>query len=126
MASSSKYYFPAAVWLVFITGMSMVPKLQLPEFNVFATDKIGHFAAYGLLVWLILFGFWRHHGRVAGWKECLVIVCGAALYGALMEVIQGNFIPGRIFGYDDMIANTLGAGLAWGTAILYNQFKFRI
>jgi VanZ family protein len=27
--------------------------------------------------------------------------------------VQGNFIPGRIFGYDDMIANTAGAVAAW-------------
>lgn len=109
-----KSYLPALAWLLFITGMSLVPKIQLPKFDLFSTDKIGHVAAYGLLVWLILYGFKKQNGRNMSWKEGLAIVIGATLYGALLEFVQGNFIPGRFFGYDDMIANTAGAAAAWG------------
>ena len=114
-----KPYLPAIVWLLFITGMSVVPGLQLPEFNLISTDKLGHAAAYGLLVWLVLYGFKKQNGRKAGWKEGLIIACAATLYGVLMEFVQGNFIPGRVFGYDDMIANAIGAAGAWGAAVFY-------
>ena len=114
MTLMTKPYLPAIVWLLIITGMSVVPKLQLPEFNLMSTDKLGHVAAYALLVWLILRGFKLKNGYNADWKIGLAIVCAATLYGALLEFVQGNFIPGRLFGYDDMIANTVGAAAAWG------------
>ncbi len=114
LMTKSKPYLPALAWLLIITGMSLWPKIQLPEFNLFSTDKLGHVAAYALLVWLILYGFKKQNGRNASWKEGLTIVCAATLYGALIEFVQGNFIPGRLFGYDDMIANTAGAVAAWG------------
>lgn len=104
-----KPYLLPLVWLLIITGMSVVPKITLPKFDLFATDKLGHFAAYGLLVWLVLRGFRQQHGRSATWKEGLAIFCLATLYGAMLEFVQGNFIPGRFFGYDDMIANGAGA-----------------
>lgn len=110
----AKPYLPALVWLLVITGLSLVPKIQFPEFNLISTDKLGHVAAYALLVWLVLYGFKKQNGRGASWKESLAIVCAATLYGALLEFVQGNFIPGRLFGYDDMIANALGAVAAWG------------
>lgn len=113
MTSTSKNYLPALLWLLTITGMSLWPKIQLPEFNLLSTDKLGHVAAYALLVWLILQGFQKQNRRNASWKEGLAIVCAATLYGAFIEFVQGNFIPGRLFGYDDMIANTAGAATAW-------------
>lgn len=114
MTLMTKNYLPAVLWLLIITGMSLVPKIQLPKFDLFSTDKIGHVAAYGLLVWLILYGFKKQNGRNTSWKEGLTIVCLATLYGALLEFVQGNFIPGRFFGYDDMIANAVGAVASWG------------
>ncbi|MCE7923347.1 MAG: hypothetical protein DYG98_09830 [Haliscomenobacteraceae bacterium CHB4] len=114
MTTITKSYLPAFAWLLFITGMSLVPKIQLPKFDLFSTDKIGHMAAYGLLVWLILYGFKKQNERNMSWKEGVAIVIGTTLYGALLEFVQGNFIPGRFFGYDDMIANAAGALAAWG------------
>jgi len=113
MTIISKPYLPAILWLLFITGLSVVPKIQFPKFDLFSTDKLGHVAAYGLLVWLVLYGFKKQKGRRADWKEGLAIFCFATLYGAMLEFVQGNFIPGRFFGYDDMIANAAGAAAAW-------------
>lgn len=109
----TKPYLPAIVWLLVITGMSLVPKIQLPEFNLMSTDKVGHVAAYALLVWLILRGYKQKNGIEADWKIGLAVVFTATLYGALLEFVQGNFIPGRLFGFDDMLANTIGAAAAW-------------
>ena len=114
LMTMTKPYLPAILWLLFITGMSLVPKIQLPEFNLMSTDKLGHVAAYALLVWLILRGFKLKNGYPADWKTGLAVVCAATIYGALIEFVQGNFIPGRLFGYDDMIANAAGAFAAWG------------
>ncbi len=117
LMTMTKPYLPAILWLLFITGMSLVPKIQLPKFNLMSTDKLGHVAAYALLVWLILRGFKLKNGYPADWKTSLAIVCAATVYGAMIEFVQGNFIPGRLFGYDDMIANTIGAVAAWGLFI---------
>ncbi len=111
-----KHYLPATLWLLFITSMSLVPKLQLPKFDLLSTDKVGHLGAYALLVWLVLYGFKKAKGRRATVQESAFIFGAAVLYGALIEVIQGNFIPGRVFGYDDMIANAAGAAAAWALA----------
>lgn len=118
-----KPYLPAFIWLLIITGLSLVPKLQLPEFNLMSTDKLGHVSAYALLVWLALYGFKKQNGRNASWKVGLAIVCFATLYGVLIEFVQGNFIPGRVFGYADMIANAVGASVAWGTAGFISKRK---
>ncbi len=113
MASASKYYFPAAVWLLVITGMSLVPKMQLPKFDLISADKAGHLAAYFVLVGLMLYGYHRHKSAPAAPRTGWLLAGAATAYGALLEFVQGNFIPGRFFGYDDMIANALGALGAW-------------
>ena len=114
MTLYSKYFIPALLWLAIITGMSVVPKITLPKFDLFATDKVGHLAAYAVLVGLVLYGLNKQNGRQATWKEGWIVFCAATLYGAMLEFVQGNFSPGRFFGYDDMIANALGAAAAWG------------
>jgi VanZ family protein len=120
MTASSKYYLPAIVWLLFITGMSLVPKMQLPKFDLISVDKAGHLASYAVLVWLLLYGYRRREGAPATPRTGWVFVAAATAYGALLEFVQGNFIPGRFFGYDDMIANALGALGAW---LLYRYLR---
>jgi VanZ family protein len=109
----NRHYLPAIAWLLLITGMSLVPKIQLPRFDLLSIDKVGHLAAYALLVWLLLYGCRRQRNGVPPARTGWSFVAAATAYGALLEFVQGNFIPGRFFGYDDMIANALGALGAW-------------
>ncbi|MCI5058304.1 MAG: VanZ family protein, partial [Flavobacteriales bacterium] len=41
-------------------------------------------------------------------KFIIVIAFFLILYGITIEVVQGNFIPGRMFEYKDILANSLG------------------
>lgn len=102
---------PALFWLVIITILSTRGGVQLPKFDLIGADKLGHAAAYCLLVWLILFGAARS-GRT-GFLWGLGAFLFATVYGIFMEFIQLNFFPGRFFEYDDMLANAIGALLGW-------------
>ncbi len=111
---TKKYYLPAFLWLLVVTGLSVTPGMQLPKFELLSTDKLGHLAAYALLTWLLLWAYNRSTGLRPGWKTGLVMFTFSTCYGILMEFVQGTFIPGRFYEVDDMIANATGAALAWG------------
>lgn len=118
---TKKNYIPALIWLLIVTGMSVTPNMQLPKFDLFATDKLGHLAAYGLLMWLLLWGNRRSAGRRPDWKTGLALFAFSSGYGILMEFVQGAFIPGRFYEVDDMIANAAGAALAWAVYRLFER-----
>ncbi len=106
-------WLPALIWLLLVTGVSVMPSVQLPQFNLFSPDKLGHALAYAGLTGLLLLGLRRLYGRAPTLREGLFVFLFAAGYGALMEFVQGNFLPGRAFEYDDMLANAFGAVITW-------------
>lgn len=117
----NKWYLPALLWLLIVTGLSVSPSVPLPKFDLFSADKLGHLAAYGILSWLLLYGHARATGQKASTKAAFFIFVMSCGYGILMEFVQGTFIPGRFYEIDDMIANGAGAALAWalnGTKLL--------
>jgi len=106
---------PALAWLIIITILSTQGGVSMPAFNLIQTDKLAHAAAYGLLVWLILFGwFWDRPGRM-GWVAGFWVFSAATAYGAFMEFVQYSWFPNRFFEVDDMLANAVGAAAAWLT-----------
>ncbi|MBP6810584.1 MAG: VanZ family protein [Saprospiraceae bacterium] len=107
-----KPFLPAIFWLAIVTYLSVTSKLQVPKFQLFAADKIGHAAAYALLVWLLAWSVWKSKNRALTRGEMFILFCFAAAYGALMEWVQGTFFPNRFFEFDDMLANAAGAFLA--------------
>ncbi len=116
MSISTKPLFiwlPALVWLLLVTGVSVMPSVQLPQVDFFAPDKLGHALAYAGLMGLSWWCFTRFTKRPPNLREGLFLFIFAAAYGALMEVIQGTFLPNRAFEFDDMLANAFGAAVAW-------------
>lgn len=110
----------AFIWLLLITWLSTSPGVSLPGFTLISSDKLAHAAAYAVLTWLLLQGLpnafkrWNRLPRHA-W------LCGFAIaYGALMEFVQATFFPYRVFEFDDMIANAIGALGAWSVFITMN------
>lgn len=106
-----KPFWPAALWLLVITYLSVSPGVQLPKMELFSADKLAHAGAYALFAGLLLWGRAKSTGRRASRTESLVVFALAAGYGALMEWVQGTFFPYRFFEYDDMLANAAGAFL---------------
>lgn len=105
-------FAPALLWLVAVVFLSTMGGVSMPTFQLFETDKLAHAAAYGLLSWLTLWGFVRWQGQ-AGTLQGVLTVFVAALIGALLEYIQFRYFPDRVFEYDDMVANTIGAIGGW-------------
>ena len=114
-------WLPAAIWLVFITVISVMPSVQLPQFDLFAPDKLGHAIAYAGLTGLSLLALRRQSGQAPTLRTSFLFFIFAAGYGALMEFIQGAFLPNRAFELDDMLANTFGAAIGWAAG----YFPFR-
>lgn len=112
-----KPFVPAAIWLTVVTFLSTSGGVQLPKFNLFSADKIGHAGAYAVLVWLLLWGIWKSKNREALSAEKWLVFALATGYGAFMEWVQGTFFPGRFFEFDDMLANAAGAFLAMMLAV---------
>jgi VanZ family protein len=108
-----KAFLPALAWLVAIVFLSTKGGVSMPKFDLLQTDKLAHAAAYCLLTWLVLWGISRWRGQVH-WRSGLAAVLFASVFGAGMEYIQFKFFPDRLFEYDDMLANTVGALLGWG------------
>ncbi len=104
-----KTYFLALVWLAVITILSVIPGIQLPEFNLFSADKLAHAFVYCVLVVVILHGHRKQNGGFSGKKSVAGAFLFATFYGVAMEFVQGTFFPGRFCEFDDMIANAFGA-----------------
>ena len=116
-------WVPALIWLVFITVLSVLPSVQLPQFDLFASDKLGHAMAYAGLTGLALLALRRQSGQAPSGRSSFLFFLFAAGYGALMEFIQGAFLPNRAFELDDMLANTFGAAIGWAIAYLLFRLK---
>ena len=105
-------FLPVLIWLVFVTYMSLNGGVQLPKMNLISADKLGHAAAYAVMVWLLLAGFEKAKNRPTTRGEQVLAFIAVSGYGAFMEWVQGTFFPNRFFEFDDMLANSAGAFLA--------------
>jgi VanZ family protein len=92
------------IWFLTITWLSTRGGISLPHFSLIGTDKLGHAAAYGLFVWLLLVAY-----NERGKRYYYGVGIFAFAYGTLMEVVQYLFFPNRYFELDDMMANGFGA-----------------
>ena len=96
---------------------SMIPdagKFKIPDF-----DKIVHIGLFGgfVLLWCLhLSTRGLQQKKLRAWFFCIFII--AAVYGIGMEYVQKYFIPNRDFELGDIIADLIGAGLAYGVSNL--------
>lgn len=104
-----------ALWLALgwsivaaIVWLSLTP--SPPKLDVTLGDKLGHFAAYGTLMFWFCQLYQRRRTRVA-------YAAAFAAMGIALEFIQGA-TGYRSFEIFDMVANTLGVLLGWGLAAL--------
>lgn len=124
--SIMRYLLPAALWMLMITGLSVMPAPQLPQTPLLTADKWAHATVYAIFTWLILFGLQRKKGAKLSRRQIVVSVVFAALYGILMEFVQYAFVPGRFYEYADMLANTMGALLGFSLFVPVLRRKQRI
>ena len=108
------------VYAVFLAVVSLTPGQQIPKIfdwsELFSPDKFAHFTAYAIFAVLLSFSI----GGRSVLKTTATAVTAAALFGVLMEVLQGIAGTGRFYDPVDMVANLLGAILG---GVLYVLFR---
>lgn len=118
----SALYVPVT-WTVIIGILLCLPGSALPNEAVFKIpqfDKIVHICLFGGFVFL-----WDLYmsNRLSGTRPLLrwffFFYVVANVYGIGMEYVQKYWIPGRDYDLADMIADMIGAGLAYGCSHLF-------
>lgn len=84
-----------------VAWFSLAPEVPAPVAGY--SDKLQHFAAYGVLMLL---------GLAAGARPWLVLGAAVVAFGAGVEVLQGLVPSGRTGSVLDGVANALGVGAA--------------
>ena len=77
-------------------------------FSVILSDKVMHFLGFGLLAWLLCYGY--HKAGKTRWFYLRSAVVSVG-YGFVIEFIQ-ILLPYRIFSLDDLAADAAGAVVA--------------
>jgi len=111
----------AAGWTIFIIVATLLPKgvvsqnnfLDIPHF-----DKVSHFAAFALLVFLWSSALVEKTPKI---KAARISFYGAIFLGILLEILQWQLNFGRHFEILDIIANIIGSII--GLIAFYKIFK---
>jgi VanZ family protein len=115
-------YFPIA-WTLFVAFLLCIPGTMLPNESHFAIpnfDKLVHICLFGgfVLSWNVYLSKRNvDPSRLSGWYF-LVFVLGN-VFGIGMEFMQKYYIPFRDFSLEDIIADMIGAGLAYGVSNVF-------
>lgn len=111
-------YAAALFWLGVSHIDLNVPKGFVPQ------DKIEHFGAFGLLVWLAYRAFRFEFEAAAVGRLIGASIAASSSMGALLEVWQ-TFFPYRYAEFADWVADTLGALVAGYAAFLWISWRKR-
>ena len=100
-------------WAAAIVWLSLTP--SPPEVDIAHSDKLGHFAAYGLLMFWFAQLYPERKARVAH-------ALGFIAMGVGLEFAQGQ-LGYRTYEVFDMYANTLGVLLGWAAALILPRIR---
>jgi len=110
-----KSFWPASIGLVLATTLFCLPGKEFPEqdwFEKILLDKWIHVGLFTVLVALWCLPLINRISEMSRLRNLFIwITVGFIGYGIVIEFIQGNFIPYRTFGIDDMVADAIGCGI---------------
>jgi glycopeptide antibiotics resistance protein len=98
------------VAIVWLSLMRQPPTIDLEQ-----GDKLGHFAAYGLLMLLFCMAHVSTRARA-------MYATGFILMGIGLEFLQG-MTDYRTFDVFDMLANAVGVALGWTAVFVLEKFR---
>ena len=105
-------------WTAIMETLFCLPGSSLPDpesINVPNLDKLVHVFLFGTFVSLWCYYFYRKEKSPRALKIIFFgIYLLAAFNGVLIEFLQRDFIPNRSFDTVDIIADLIGASLAYG------------
>lgn len=99
-----------AAVILLLTGLpgSCLPKVK----PVLGADKIIHLLMYAGFAFATLWGYREHfqrNGERYRRKACWITLIIGIAYGALTEIMQELFIPGRVGNVYDWVADVIGS-----------------
>ena len=100
-------------WAAAIVWLSLTP--APPEVDIAHSDKLGHFAGYGLLMFWFAQLYQQRKSRIA-------YALGFVAMGVGLEFLQGQ-LGYRTYEVFDMYANALGVLLGWTAAIVLPRIR---
>lgn len=105
-----KFIYLAVVWTILITTLSLITIEKTPEFvlQLPFKDKVVHFIFY--FVFVVLWSF-SLKDKTSNFKNKTLFI--AVFYGIIIEVLQYALTTNRAADIYDVLANTLGALLAF-------------
>lgn len=105
------HVLPALLYVAFIFWLGSIhTSLSIPQ-DFLPQDKVNHFGAFGLLVWLVVRAL---HFELPSKKYGRLIIASigvSSLIGALLEAWQ-SLLPHRTAEFGDWVADTIGAIVA--------------
>ena len=119
-----RYFLPATVFFLISVVLLTLPGSAFPEENWMGdlqVDKIVHIGMFGILTFLLCWGFWKN-GKTnpKNFRYFLISAIAAFVYGIIMEYVQRDFIVNRSFDIGDIIADGVGAA----TGFLFSWYRF--
>jgi VanZ family protein len=116
-----KYFgklYIAIAWSLVVLILLSLPGNMLPDeaaFKIPNLDKFVHICLFGGFVFLwCLYISCRHFSQKQNLKSFFYIFITGVILGITMEYVQKYFIPFRDFELGDIIADMIGAGVAYG------------
>ncbi|HVM86536.1 MAG TPA: VanZ family protein [Puia sp.] len=113
----SKIYIPV-FWTIVVVFLLCIPGTMLPNeqnFSIPYFDKIVHMILFGMFVFLWCFYLnGRHYNSKRLVLLFFIVFILAEALGIAMEFVQKCCVPFRDFSKGDIIADLLGAGIAYG------------
>lgn len=113
-----------AAVILLLTGLpgSCIPKVK-PALGL---DKIAHLLMYAGFAFATLWGYrepFQQQGARYRRKACWLTLLISIVFGALTEIMQEAFVPGRIGSIYDWIADLIGSIL--GVVLFYFLYRNR-
>jgi VanZ family protein len=115
------YHLPWHLLIIIIFLVSSISQQHLPEFTQKISDKILHFAAFGVLGLLMVRSFKHSRKNILQKYAVSLSVIFASIYGISDELHQ-LLVPGRFCSFGDWLADTTGALLL---VLIFMYFWFK-
>ena len=103
---------PWMIWAIIILGLCIVPGRVIPDPLFPKIDKYVHLIMYLFLTLLMLHALWKQFPHRSSRTVTEIIVFSVAVaYGIIIEIVQETLIVTRSFEVEDILADSMGAGL---------------